>query len=347
MYHVNFNFSTVLHALTIFKDTTVGHKQDILLNDTRPASMPTVAIFLGTYNGACYLAQQLDSLMAQDYPHWFLCVSDDGSNDGTVAILKRYQQAWGDKKLLIFSGPSRGCTANFLTLTCDQSIQADYYAYADQDDIWHTEKLQRAINYLVKSPADAPTLYCSRTKLVDEHNHDLGVSRLFNKAPSFAHALVQNIAGGNTMVFNQALRNILCEAGPHVDVIVHDWWVYLAASACGGNIFYDPMPSLRYRQHSVNVIGMNPTWSARLARLGRLHKRDYKHEKNLRARQIAALSSLRTKMTKQNRDILDCFLLAQQSALLPRLMGLKKAGVYRQTLRGNVTLLLEIIFNIL
>jgi hypothetical protein len=60
-------------------------------------------------------------------------------------------------------GRPKGSTANFLSLTCRADIDADYFAYADQDDVWESDKLERAVNWLKTVPEGVPALYGSRT----------------------------------------------------------------------------------------------------------------------------------------------------------------------------------------
>lgn len=220
-----------------------------------------VAILLCTYHGQHYLAEQLDSFAAQSHTNWEVWASDDGSADDTHEILESYRQKWSDDRLSIHSGPAEGFAANFIALTCKDSIEADYYAYSDQDDIWEPDKLARAVEWLKTVPEHIPALYCSRTRLVDASNSEIGDSPLFTKPPSFANALMQNIGGGNTMVFNNAARNLLREAGKTRPVITHDWWAYMVVTGCGGRIFYDEEPTLRYRQHFVTA-STTATWSA-------------------------------------------------------------------------------------
>jgi len=86
--------------------------------------------------------------------------------------------------------PAEGFVANFLSLTCKASIEADYYAYSDQDDVWESDKLERAVRWLQTVPENIPALYCSRTRLVDAENNEIGLSPLFSKPPSFANALI-------------------------------------------------------------------------------------------------------------------------------------------------------------
>ena len=304
-------------------------------------ALPKVAILLCTYHGQQYLADQMDSFAAQSYPNWVVWASDDGSQDDTHTILETCRDKWGDDRLSIHFGPAEGFVANFLSLTCNANIQADYYAYSDQDDIWEADKLQRAVDWLNTVPRDVPALYCTRTRLVDAENREIGLSPLFGKPPSFANALMQNVGGGNTMVFNDAARKLLCEAGQDVNVITHDWWTYLVVTGCGGNVFYDVYPSLRYRQHGCNLVGMNSSWPARFIRMRMLWQGRFR---DLNDRHINALQRIRHKLTPENKRILDQFAIARDLNILPRLFGLKKSGIYRQTLLGNLGLVAAAVF---
>lgn len=197
------------------------------------------------------------------------------------------------------------------------------------------------MNWLATIPKHVPALYCSRTRLVDEKDRDIGFSPLFTKPPSFANALMQNIGGGNTMVFNDAARQLLREAGEDINVVTHDWWVYLVVSACGGRVFYDAHPSLRYRQHDSNLVGMNASWRARLVRMRMLWQGKFRYYNDLN---IQALERLRNRITPENREIFDRFSAVRNRHLFPRLIGLKQCGIYRQTILGNLGLAAAAIF---
>ncbi len=311
------------------------------LPTTNCSALPKVAILLATYQGQQYLAAQLDSYAAQTHPHWQVWASDDGSQDETCAILQAYQAKWGNDRLSIRTGPAQGFAANFLSLTCNAGIEADYYAYSDQDDIWKADKLERALSLLQTVPSDTPALYCSRTSLIDTNNRVIGFSPLFTKPPCFANALMQNVGGGNTMVFNSAARALLCEAGENVDVVTHDWWAYLVVSGCGGQVFYDAHPSLLYRQHGENLVGMNSSWSARFVRIRMLWQGQFRRWND---RHLQALQCLRPKLTADNHKTLDRFTLARNQRLIPRLIGLRRSGIYRQTLLGNLGLIAAALF---
>lgn len=307
-----------------------------------PASSAKVAILLCTYNGQRYLAEQLDSYAAQTHPHWQLWVSDDGSQDATLALLKSYQDRWGAPRLTLHAGPAQGFAANFLSLICRPEIDADCFAYSDQDDIWQADKLERAVQWLQSVPAGVPALYCARTRLVDAEGHAIGLSPLFPKPPDFANALMQNIASGNTMVLNRAARALLLEAGKDLGVVAHDWWTYMVVTGCGGQVFYDLEPTLHYRQHDANVIGVNATWGARLQRVRMLWQDRFRRWNSCN---IAALGHLKHRLTPRNREVLENFSRAREMNLVGRIIYFRRSGIYRQTLLGNMGLLAAVVFN--
>jgi glycosyltransferase involved in cell wall biosynthesis len=295
-----------------------------------------IAILQCTMNGAAYLREQLNSFERQTCAHWKLWVSDDGSSDDTRAILEEYKSRWHEGRLHVVSGPRRGFAANFLSLACNVDISANYYAYSDQDDIWAPNKLALALEWLASVPREVPALYCGRTEIVDASGMHLGFSESFRRAPSFKNALTQNIGGGNTMVFNDAARNLLVEAGADVGVIAHDWWTYQVVSGCGGAVFYDKTPLLQYRQHQSNLIGANHTFLAPFFSIRRLLRGQFKAWNKAN---IQALSRLRTHLPVENRQVLDAFSSAREGGLVRRIAGIFKSGVYRQTFAGNLGLL--------
>lgn len=302
---------------------------------------PSVAILLATFNGERFLEQQLKSFLAQSYPHWVLHVSDDGSHDATPTILRRFGALLGRGELVIRQGPGKGSAANFLSLACATGIEADYFAYADQDDVWNVDKLARGIESLRCIPLEVPALYCSRTKLIDETGQGIGMSPLFRKTPCFANALVQNIGGGNTMIFNRAARRLLQGAGPDLRVAGHDWWTYQVVSACGGRVIYDPVPTLGYRQHNRNVVGANVSWRARRIRLAMLFAGRFREWSDWN---VEALGRLRTVMDPACVRVLDRFDSARNRSLLARVAGLAGSGVHRQTMMGTLGLVAAALF---
>jgi len=301
-----------------------------------------LAILLGSCQGERFLARQLASIKAQSFEDWKLVVSDDGSTDGTLAILDACRQQWRPGALVIKAGPSRGFRANFLALACDESIEADYFAFCDQDDVWDAIKLAVAMRWIEKVPDNVPALYCARTRLIDDNDRPLGFSPLFRRPAVFQNAIVQSIAGGNTMVFNRAARALLSEAGADVAVQTHDWWLYILVTACGGRVFYDAVPTVGYRQHGGNLVGSNASWAARLRRLCRILTG---HFKAMNDGNIAALQRMRHRLSPDSARVLDGFIDARRKSLLPRVLGVRRAGVFCQTLLSSVALYTSMLLN--
>jgi hypothetical protein len=177
--------------------------------------------------------------------------------------------------------------------------------------------------------------------LVDASDNEIGLSPLFSKPPSFANALIQNIGGGNTMVFNNAARSLLRDAGENIPVVTHDWWAYMVVTGCGGQVFYDSMPTLRYRQHDSNLVGMNTSWPARFKRIYMLWQGRFRSWND---GNVAALRKLQNKLTPENQEILESFTRARELPLFSRLISLKRCGIYRQTLLGNLGLIFATVF---
>lgn len=301
----------------------------------REASAP-IAILLCTFNGARFLPQQLASYEAQDFADWRLFVSDDASQDATLTLLEEFQKKHGAEKVHIRRGPCRGFVANFLSLICDPAVQGAYYALSDQDDIWDANKLSRARQFLSEVPADKPAVYCSRTRLIDEQGAEIGLSTFYQRAPHFRNALAQSLAGGNTMVLNKKLRQLLMQAGPDVTVASHDWWIYLAITAVGGKVLYDAVPTVSYRMHPRNVIGSNDTAGAQMARARLLWQGRFKGWADMN---LAALERIENLMTEENRRTFELFRRSRKRGMVPRVYGLLRSGIHRQSRLGDIGLL--------
>lgn len=303
---------------------------------------PLVAIFLCIFHGKHFLSEQLESIAQQSHKNWRLYVSDDGDCDESAAVINVFKDRFEEGRVTVVPGPKKGFVANFLSLTCNTSIEADFFAYSDQDDIWHADKLEKSIKFLSNVEEELPGLYCSRTVIVDKDNNDLGLSPLFLKTPSFANALVQNIGGGNTMVFNKQARHLAVQAGSEVPVITHDWWMYLLVSGSNGFIKYDSEPSLRYRQHSGNLVGCNITWVARFTRIYMLLMGRFK---DYNERNIRSLWAAYHFLSPENQRLLDQFCELRNSNILKRIALFRKLKIYRQTVFGNIGLWVAVILN--
>ncbi|WP_284973127.1 glycosyltransferase family 2 protein [Atlantibacter hermannii] len=294
-----------------------------------------VAIILCTYNGEEFLSKQLDSIIEQTYTNWVIFASDDYSSDSTTKILSTYQRQVGNNKFIILTGPKKGFAWNFLhALT--QCEGFDYYAFCDQDDIWVDDKIENAVKFLSQSDAAIPAIHCGRTALIDENDHCFGKSYLFKREPSFKNALMQNIAGGNTMLFNVAAHKLLVRTPKNYKVISHDWWAYILITGCGGNIYYDPEPKVLYRQHGKNIIGSNISTFSKLLRVKKLVDGQFRqwNECNL-----SLLEHFESDLTDKNKKTLSSFKNIRDKAFILRVYFFLKEGFYRQTWSGTIALI--------
>ena len=307
------------------------------------SSKKHVAVVMAYFNGQSFFKDQLNSILEQRHTQTTVYMFDDHSRPSIYSdpILKELVDRCNVH--VAVRTHNAGFAKNFLLGLAEVPDRFEYYAFSDQDDVWHEDKLEKAIAALEKFPSKEPALYCARTKIVDATcEHTLGYSPRFNKLPSFANALVQNIGGGNTMVFNRAARDLIIKAAVSANVVSHDWWCYLIVTGAGGYVVYDPEPCLKYRQHSNNLVGANTSWRARLVRIRGLLQGRFRTGNDIN---LKALSEHVHLLTRDNLEILSDFIEARQSSLIKRLFLFKRSGIYRQTLFGNLGLLLGIILN--
>jgi hypothetical protein len=182
---------------------------------------------------------------------------------------------------------------------------------------------------------DVPALFCSRTLTISEVGEAVGASPLFVKKPSFENALVQSLAGGNTMVLNRPAQSIMACASRRSGFVSHDWWAYLLVSGAGGEVFYCARPLVRYRQHGSNQVGANTSWQARRSRLKRMIRGQFRQWSD---ENLAGLEANTDLLTPEAMQALVRFRDARNAPLPRRLFDLNSSGVYRQTLSGNVGL---------
>jgi glycosyltransferase involved in cell wall biosynthesis len=293
-----------------------------------------VCILLATYNGSRFLGEQLSSLAAQDWPGIDIWASDDGSRDDTPEILGRWQKQWDKGEFHIVSGPGAGFVENFRSLLANHEIGGDYVAFCDQDDIWDPDKISIAISEI--GQRSQPALYCSRTRLVKEEGVPMGLSPLFERPPSFRNAIVQSIGGGNTQVINRRAFAAISESARRTSFVTHVWWSYIMVSGAGGMVHYDPIPHIAYRQHRQNLIGHNMGVIAKARRLRKVMQRRFAE---WNATNLAALDLCEDLLTDENRAIVREFSRIRRLVFPQAVVALRKLGLYRQTVQGDLALM--------
>lgn len=299
-----------------------------------------VQVLLSTYNGEKYLEELLDSIINQTYKRVEILIRDDGSKDHTIDILKKYQEK---KNINVVFGENVGVPESFFELLELSSDDYDYFAFADQDDFWKKNKISRAVELLNDiDNKDIPGLYFSRKTLTNKNLKKIKNSKKLPKEPSFNNALVQNVATGCTMVFNNNLRDILIEKKPIISNIrMHDWWVYQVGSAFG-EIKYDSKSTILYRQHDSNVVGtevnLMKKWIKRI-------KRYIKSGNSLLIRkQIKEFYKLYNQdLSQEKKQLLEEF--KKDKNLFERIKFIISSKVYRQSKTDDVILKILILLD--
>ena len=209
----------------------------------------SVCILMSTYNGEKYIKEQIESIIGQKGVNVHLVVRDDGSSDRTVEVIKTYIDQGADIELI--QGENVGPSESFLELIY-MDKEYEYYALADQDDIWHKEKICSAVQKL-KILDEQPSLYYSSVTLVDSYGKPLPIHASTEEATT-DNGLFGFYATGCTIVYNKRMHELLMKYRPH-NVFMHDAWLLTVACYCG-RVVYDEQSYIDYRQHERNVIGM-------------------------------------------------------------------------------------------
>lgn len=227
-------------------------------------------MLMSTYNGGKYLKTQIDSILAQKDVSVTLLVRDDGSSDGTLNILNDYRSRG---LLKWYTGENLRSAYSFWDLL-ERAPEAEFYAFADQDDYWYPDKLSAGVAMLETAKAGVPALYFCKKRLVDSEANPLAQEDEFVRGATLGFSLLGCRASGCTMVLNQALLEQLRRCRPDV-MTMHDSWVLRVAGAVG-SVFYDETPHMDYRQHSGNVVGASASrreiWRRRLQTLSARRK---------------------------------------------------------------------------
>jgi len=218
-----------------------------------------VHILLSTHNGEAFLREQMDSLIRQTYPHIIIHVRDDGSVDDTPKILREYEEKYLHVKVVY--GENLGINKSFYELLGVVSESQDLFAFCDQDDVWDEDKIAQAVGLLSQRSNCESTLYLCRYQFVDEQLRKIKTSD-HRRHLHFANAVVESGVAGCTMVFGSRLKDIMRRSDPDA-WNMHDWWVYLVATAFG-EVLFDPVPHLRYRRHSGNTTGWEKSYVAKM-----------------------------------------------------------------------------------
>ena len=234
-----------------------------------------VCVLLATYNGSRYVIEQINSIFSQRYVTCDIYVSDDCSTDNTLEIIKKnYRDS--PHVFILPVGKKFGCAAaNFYRLLMDAPIgDYEYVAFADQDDIWKNNKIERAIFQMSKASADA---YSSN---VTAFWPDGYCKVLIKSRPQRAYDFLFEPGGpGCTYVLKREtaclLKKFLVSSSEAQFFPRHDWLFYAVVRNSGRKWIIDKFSSLMYRQHAINEVGANVGLMAKINRIKMLRSGEY------------------------------------------------------------------------
>jgi glycosyltransferase involved in cell wall biosynthesis len=222
--------------------------------------MKTLAVVLCTYNGERWLRELLDSIRKQTRPPDEMVINDDRSTDGTFAMAESFAAEAPFPVRVLRNERNLGATKNFehaMTL-----VDTDLIAFCDQDDIWHPDKLSRAVEAFATDPSLGFTF--SDAELIDERSNRID-RRLWDAvgfSPAYRTQAMQGdllpllvhytFVTGSTMTFRSDLRELLV---PFPQGWVHDAWIALMGTFVRSYRMFDE-PLMDYRIHPQQEIGV-------------------------------------------------------------------------------------------
>lgn len=248
--------------------------------------MKIVNVLMSTYNGEKFVSEQINSILKQEGVQVNLYIRDDGSKDNTVNIIKEYTNSYHN--IHCYYENNVGWRDSFIKLLFSIPVRRnEYYALADQDDVWESKKLLSAIKKICK--VESPALYHSNMTIVDKNLNyvRLKYPESLKITNNYKRAFFDGIGTGSTMVFNSALLQLIKQYRPN-ESLAHDAYIFALANLLG-DVIYDKDSYILYRRFGGNATGFkkdnvykNPTIFERYKR----YKKSPKNPYSIRARQI-------------------------------------------------------------
>ncbi len=222
----------------------------------------TVDIVLPVHDGEEYLPEQLRSLREQTHGEWRLWIRDDGSTDGSFALLEEWSAADPRIRLHPRDGNRLGATASFGWLLERLPPESRYVLCCDQDDRWLPDKIDRSLAAARRAESEPPgaagpvlvhtDLVVADPDLRVIHPSLWAYQKIRPQPATLRRLMAQDTVTGCTVLVNRALLDRALpvpEGAAH-----HDRWLALVASLLG-RIVSLARPTVLYRQHGENVVG--------------------------------------------------------------------------------------------
>lgn len=213
-----------------------------------------VAVIMSTYNGEKYIKEQIDSILRQTGIEVELFIRDDGSEDETVDIIKKYEKQQDNVHIEV--GTNIGFRQSFMQRLL--GVEGfEFYAFSDQDDFWEKDKLHQGCLKLQEIKSNIPAVYYSNLKVADENLNVYRTTKLQKRKQSLESLTMRRSIAGCTMIFNKCLWQKIANVGITNNMLKrgHDSFIMSLCYAIGGTVVCDTNAYIIYRQHSLNTSG--------------------------------------------------------------------------------------------
>lgn len=220
--------------------------------------MKSISIVMATYNGAKYIEQQLDSILPFMKEVDELIISDDGSSDETVKIIKDYQKKYNN--ILLVKGPRQGVVRNFESLL--ERASRNIIMFADQDDIWMPDKLSKIRTAFESDPNLNLVLHdmlITSNEQIDNNEKGTSSFAIRQRKHGVLYNLVYNGYYGCCMSFTRAFRDEIVPFSRKTNM--YDQWIGLIAEHDKKSLFIDT-PLIMHRVHGRNMSQKQSIWGS-------------------------------------------------------------------------------------
>lgn len=254
-----------------------------------------VAILLATYNGGKFLREQLESLENQTFKDFTCYIHDDGSVDDTLKVAYEFCTKDPDRFIVLDYPQTGGAKMNFFSLM--KQVEADYYMFCDQDDIWLPSKIQESYEAAEKNNEGKGIVVFTDLKVGEDIDHIRSdsfyrVNHTDIANIDYRNSLIEGYVPGCVMLVDKILMQ-KANIYKNIDNIkMHDWWIIALAKLTDSAFVFIDKPLIMYRQHHDNTIGAKD--NSRAARISFNLKRIFNgtirkaKKENLESRRIQA-----------------------------------------------------------
>jgi glycosyltransferase involved in cell wall biosynthesis len=216
-----------------------------------------IAILLGVYNGALYIEEQIESVLAQTNKDWTLYIRDDASTDATLEIIRDYGSKHDNIIVVNDLDGNLGCNGNYFRLL--SLVESKYYMFCNADDYWFPSKIELSMNRMREEEAkhnDVPIIVHTDLSISDINLNILINSYWENtntnpeKFKTYNKLGICSIVAGATMLFNQRVKDLTFPVAENAPFFDH----WMALKIVGkGFIATIHTPTISYRQIGTNL----------------------------------------------------------------------------------------------